>query len=173
MFFELIGTIIAGAAAALLVWAINRALKGRLPNWLVPAAAGAAMLLATISSEYSWYTRTAATLPAGMEIAQTVEEKAFYRPWTYARPYVSRFVAVDYAGARSHPDIEGQRIVDLLFYGRWARMAQVPVLFDCVAGRSADIVDGIEFGENGSITNANWRVLAGDDPILKAACRET
>ena len=115
MFFELIGTIIAGAAAALLVWAINRALKGRLPNWLVPAAAGAAMLLATISSEYSWYKRTAATLPAGMEIAQTVEEKAFYRPWTYARPYVSRFVAVDYAGARSHPDIEGQRIVDLLF----------------------------------------------------------
>ena len=50
MFFELIGTIVAGVAAAPLVWAINRTLKGRLPSWLVPVAAGAAMLAATISS---------------------------------------------------------------------------------------------------------------------------
>jgi hypothetical protein len=35
MLFELIGTIAAGAAAALLVWALNRTLKGRLPKWLL------------------------------------------------------------------------------------------------------------------------------------------
>jgi hypothetical protein len=172
MFFELIGTIIAGAAAALFVWALNRPLKGRLPKWLVPAAAGAAMLFAAISSEYSWYARTLTTLPAGIEVAQTVEEKVFYRPWTYARPYVSRFVAVDYANARSHPDIPDQRIVDLFFYGRWARTAQVPMLFDCASGKSADILDGVEFGENGSVTNAVWRELDAGDPILKVACKE-
>ena len=101
MFFELISTIVAGVAAGLFVWAVNRTLKGRFPKWLVPVAAGAAMLLATISSEYGWYDRTVATMPEGMVVAQTVEERTFYRPWTYMRPFVSRFVAVDLATALS------------------------------------------------------------------------
>ena len=76
MIFELIGTILAGVAAALLFWAINRALKGRLPKWLMPVSAGAAMLLAAISSEYGWYDRTAATMPQGMVVAHAISEPA-------------------------------------------------------------------------------------------------
>lgn len=170
MFFELIGTLVAGAAAALLVWAVNRTLKGRLPNWLVPVAAGAAMLLATISSEYSWFERTKATMPEGMIVAQSVEERAFYRPWTYAKPFVSRFVAVDPVTKRTHPDQPDQRIVDLVFYGRWARTAKVPMLFDCALGKRADVLDGIEFGEKGEVVGADWRSMDDSDPILKAAC---
>lgn len=173
MFFELIGTLMAGAAAALLVWALNRTLKGRLPKWLMPAAAGAAMIVATISSEYGWFARATANLPDGMVVAQTVEETAFYRPWTYAKPFITRFVAVDQISARTHPDQPDQRIVDLVFYGRWTRTAKVPMLFDCKAGRRADIVDGIDFGDNGDVINAQWREVAADDPILKAACAET
>lgn len=172
MFFELIGTIVAGVAAGLMVWALNRALKGRLPKWLIPASAGAAMLLATISSEYGWYGRTAASMPEGMVVAQAVEEQTFYRPWTYARPFVTRFVAVDQASLRMHPDQPDQRIVDLVFYGRWARTAKVPMLFDCARGQRADVVDGIEFGEGGDVLNADWRAVGTDDPVLKAACEE-
>ncbi|MFV2052990.1 hypothetical protein [Aliiroseovarius sp. YM-037] len=172
MFFELIGTIIAGAAAGLIVWAVNRTLKGRLPKWLVPVAAGLAMLAATITNEYSWFDRTKATMPDGMIVAQTVEESAFYRPWTYARPFVSRFVAADPATARTHPEQPDQRIVDLVFYGRWARTAKVPMLFDCADTRIADIVDGIEFGDGGEVLNADWRTVDTDDPILTAACTE-
>lgn len=172
MFFELIGTLVAGVAAALLVWAVNRSLKGRLPKWLMPVAAGGAMLLATISSEYGWYARTQANMPEGMVVAQTIEEKVFYRPWTYAKPYVSRFVAVDQVTQRTHPDQPDQRIVDLVFYGRWARTAKVPVLFDCAGSKRADIIDGVEFGANGEVTNAIWLDVAAGDPILKAACEE-
>lgn len=173
MFFELIGTLAAGAVAALLVWAVNRTLKGRLPKWLMPVAAGAAMLLATISSEYGWYARTQANMPEGLVVAETIEEKVFYRPWTYARPYVSRFVAVDQATMRTHPDQPDQRIVDLVFYGRWARTAKVPVLFDCAAGRRADIIDGVEFGANGEVINVVWLDVPEDDlKIMKAACEE-
>ena len=170
MFFELIGTILAGAAAALVVWAINRTLKGRLPKWLVPAAAGAAMLLAAISSEYGWYGRTTANMPQGMVVAQTVDERAFYRPWTYVQPFVSRFVAVDPASLRTHPDQPDQRIVDLVFYGRWARTASVPMLFDCANAQWADVVDGIEFDTDGSVLDADWRALDPTDPVLKTAC---
>lgn len=172
MFFELIGTVVAGVAAALLVWALNRTLKGRLPKWLIPASAGFAMLLATISSEYSWFSRTQATMPKGMVVAQAIEESAFYRPWTYAKPYVNRFVAVDQATIKRHPEQPGQRIVDLVFYGRWARTAKAPVLFDCPGGKRADVVDGVEFGDNGEALNVTWRSVAEDDPILRAACAE-
>jgi hypothetical protein len=172
MFFELIGTLVAGVAAALLVWAVNRTLKGRLPKWLMPVAAGGAMLLATISSEYGWYARTQANMPEGLVVAETIQEKVLYRPWTYAKPYVSRFVAVDRATMRTHPDHPDQRIVDLIFYGRWARTAKAPVLYDCAGGRRADIVDGVEFGENGEVLNAVWLDVSAVDPILKAACEE-
>ena len=172
MFFELIGTIVAGVSAGLGIWALNRVLRGRLPGWLAPAGAGAAMLIATISSEYGWYDRTQATMPEGMIVAEKISEATFYRPWTYARPFVSRFVALDQASMRTHPDQPGQRIVDLIFYGRWSRTAKVPVLFDCAAGRRADIVDGVEFGPDGEVINAEWRDLPAQDLILQAACRE-
>lgn len=171
MIFELIGTFVAGAAAALLFWAINRTLKGRLPGWMMPVSAGAAMLIATISSEYGWFSRTEASMPEGMIVAQAIEEQVFYRPWTYAKPFVSRFVAVDRATMRTHPKQPDQRIVDLVFYGRWTRTAKVPVLFDCAGGKRADIADGIEFGEDGAVLNAQWVDVPASDPVLKAACK--
>lgn len=170
MFFELIGTIVAGIATALLVWAINRTLKGRLPSWLVPVAAGAAMLLATISSEYSWFNRTQANMPEGFVVAETVEETRFYRPWTYIKPFVSRFIAVDQATARTHPSHPDQRIVDLVIYGRWARTAKIPALFDCALSNRADLVDGVSFGANGEVLNAEWNAMDANAPLLLAAC---
>lgn len=172
MFFELIGTIIAGAATGLVLWALNRALKGRLPGWLIPSGAGLAMILATISSEYGWYERTEAAMPEGMVVAQTIEESAFYRPWTYAAPLVTRFVAVDLASIRTHPAQPGQRILDLVFYGRWTRTALVPALFDCHNARRADIVDGVEFGADGAVVDVRWLQLNSEDPILTAACQK-
>lgn len=172
MFFELIGTIMAGVAMALLVWALNRLLKGRLPSWLIPVSAGLAMLVATISSEYGWFERTKATMPEGMVVAQSVEEQVFYRPWTYAVPYISRFVAVDQAAMRTHPEQPDKRIVDLVFYGRWSRTAKVPVLFDCATARRADIVDGVEFGADGDVLGAEWTQMSKEDPVLRTACEE-
>ena len=170
MFFELIGTLIAGAAAALIIWALNRSLKGRLPGWLMPAGAGAAMLLATITSEYGWYERTRSAMPEGLEVAEAVKERAFYRPWTYLVPFVTRFVAVDMASMRQHPDQPGQRMVDLIFYGRWSRTAKVPVIFDCPGARRAEMAADVAFATDGSVQNALWRDLRPDDPVLKTAC---
>lgn len=172
MFFELIGTILAGVATALLIWALNRLLKGRLPKWLLPAGAGAAMLIATISSEYGWYDRTTRTMPEGMVVAQTVEEAVIYRPWTYAVPFVTRFIAVDQGTMRTHPQQPNQRIVDLVIYGRWSRTAKIPVLFDCGTSQRADIVDGVEFGANGEVLNATWIEVGANDPVLQTACAE-
>ncbi|MEM7488391.1 MAG: hypothetical protein AAF390_04620 [Pseudomonadota bacterium] len=171
MFFELIGTLMAGVAAGLIVWAVNRALKGRLPAWLTPVAAGAAMLAATITSEYGWFARTTAAMPKGLVVAQAVEESTFYRPWTYASPFVSRFVAVDRATIRTHPMKPEQRIVDLVFYGRWVPTRKVPVLFDCDGARRADLTGGVAFGPNGNVQGATWYDMPADNPIVTTACQ--
>lgn len=173
MFFELIGTIVAGVAVALLVWAINRALKGRLPSWLVPVSAGIAMLIATISSEYGWFARTQANMPTGFVVAQTVKDQGLYRPWTLVKPFVSRFVAVDQATMRTNPAHPDQRIVELVFYGRWARTAKVPVLFDCAAHKRADLIDGVDFGTDGEVLNVSWHQMAADESLLLAACHDS
>ncbi|MDF1801480.1 hypothetical protein [Thalassovita sp.] len=170
MFLELIATFVAGFAAAGIMMVINRSTGGRLPKWLTPVAAGAAMIAATISSEYSWYNRTANSLPEGLVIAQTVEGKALYRPWTYAVPYVERFVAVDVGTARRNEAQPGLVLVDLIFFGRWQPVRQLAVLFDCAQNRQTLVPDTAQFDDSGALIDANWGAIPADAPEFLVAC---
>jgi len=170
MFLELIATVFAGVAVAGIVMLINKLIGGLLPRWTLPVGAGLGMIGVTIANEYGWYDRTAATLPDGMEIAQTVENQSFYRPWTYAWPYVERFVAVDVTSLRQNPALPGQRMVDLYFYGRWSPLNTMSVLLDCDGARRASLADGAEFGADGAVTDAAWVTVPADDPVLVTGC---
>ena len=170
MFIELIATFIAGIACAGLAMLLIRVSGRRLPRWITPIAAGAGMLAVTISNEYTWYDRTTASLPDGLEVAMTVDEQSWIRPWTQIWPYTKRFIAVDLGTARSHENQPDQTLVDLYFFGRWSPVNQAPVLFDCAGTRSALLVDGAEFAPDGSLRAAEWQGLAPDDEILTLAC---
>ncbi len=170
MFLELIATVFAGLAVAGVVMLLNKATGSRLPKWIVPVAAGLGMIGTTISNEYGWYGRTTASLPEGLEIAQTVENQSFYRPWTYARPYVDRFVAIDVTSLRENPSLPGQRMLDLYFYGRWAPLNKMSVLLDCEGARRASLADGAEFGADGQVVDASWISVPADDPVLTTGC---
>lgn len=170
MFLELMATIFGGIGAAGVVMLLNRLLGGRLPRWLAPVGAGAAMIATTISMEYSWYGRTVDNLPEGLVVAQAVEQRAFYQPWTYAVPYVNRFVAVDMATMRTHPERPDQRLADLYFFGRWSAVDKLPVATDCDGRRRAMLADGIDFDADGSVAGANWIALSGPDPVLDTIC---
>ena len=172
MFFELIATVVAGVGAAGLVMALNRLSGGRLPRWLMPAAGGLAMLAFTLWSEYNWYDRTSGALPDGVEVFATVEQSGGWRVWTRAWPYVHRFAAIDRASRRSHPDLPGQHLYNVVLYGRWAPVKQVPVLVDCAGGRRADLSPGTAFGADGMPADPAWRSVGADDPLLAAACEE-
>lgn len=170
MIFEFVGTVLAGLAAALLVFAVRRYAPERIPKWAIPVVAGAAMIAATISSEYGWYGRMTDQLPEGVVVAQSVEDSVFYRPWTHIVPMKTRFVAVDQARAKTHPDFPGQRIVNLYFYGRWQPLQTIPVLFDCPGHRSVVIAAGTEFGPDGAVQDPAWQDMRPDDPVFRAAC---
>ena len=165
MFIELIATFVAGFAGAGVMLALAKLTGGRLPRWLIPLGAGAAMIAATVASEYSWFPRTRDSLPGGLVIAQTVEETAFYRPWTYVVPYTSRFVAVDAEATRINTENDALRLADLYFYGRWAPIRAVQMMVDCENGRRADPMEAADRAE------PVWRPVGAGDPIVATVCK--
>ena len=170
MFVELIAAFVAGIAAAGVVMLVNRMLGGRLPRWFAPVAAGVAMIATTITNEYSWFSRTKDSLPDGIVIAQTIENRAFYRPWTYFQPFVERFVAVDVATIRTHPDRPAEKLGDTYFFGRWSPVNKIAVLADCKGNRRAALTDAVSFEAGGAVTGADWIPVPADDPIVSTIC---
>ena len=170
MFIELIATIFAGIACAGVAMLLNFTTGRRLPKWVMPVAAGAGMIGMTISNEYTWFARTAERLPEGVAIATTVQEQSWLRPWTQIWPYTKRFAAVDTATARTNANLPDQRMADIYFFGRWSPVNQAPMLFDCASGRSALLIDGAEFADDGSVADADWQKMPEADPILKLVC---
>lgn len=170
MFVELIGTVFAGIAAAGFVLVLNMLLKGRLPKWFMPVAAALAMIAMTVYLEYTWFSRTNADLPEGLVIAETVEAKAAYKPWTYAYPYVERFMAVDTATIRKHPAAPSHRLVDIYLFGRWSPVSKLPVLADCEQMRRAALTDAISFEDDGTVNGAAWLTPPEGDSMLATIC---
>lgn len=171
MFLELIGTVFAGIAMAGIVLSVNKFLGGRLPKWCAPVSAGLAMIAMTIVSEYSWYDRTKGNLPGTIKVIQSVENKVFYRPWTYAAPYVDRFAAVDYASVQRNSALPDQLLADMYFFGRWAPVSKLPIAVNCATRQRANLVDGARFGENGALEDADWVSVEGADPLLDTLCQ--
>jgi hypothetical protein len=170
MFLELIATFFFGFAAAGVVMILNKALGGRLPRPLIPIAAGAAMIGFTIWNEYNWYPQTLAKLWDGVEVVQETEKSTFYQPWSYLKPYVIRFSAVDLANAKRNEKFPDQAIVDLLLLERWAPTQRVPIAVDCAASMSANLADGMEFDDSGALVGVDWVSLEADDPLLARVC---
>lgn len=165
MLLDFVATVSAGLGLAGLVMIARWLLRGRLPGWLVPAAAGAGMLAFAIWNEYTWFPRTAAALPPGVTVARTVEESALWRPWTYLHPIVTRFSAVDLRTARTNPEAPGQVLATVLLIARWQPRSAVPVLFDCDRARQAPLLGPDPFAEP-----IPWEAVPPDDDVLRAAC---
>ena len=101
---------------------------------------------------------------------EEIESQAFYRPWTYAVPFVDRFSAIDTLSVRTNDNVPDQRLVDLYLFGRWAPVTQLPVAVNCADNSRANLADGAEFAEDGRLINAAWFRPDVEDPIVKATC---
>ncbi len=170
MFLEFIAIIAAGFALAGIALSIDVALRRRLPKWIVPAAAGAGMLLMAIWFEYSWFERTTAAFPDGVEVASTNQTRSWYRPWTYVVPLTNRLIAVDRRFDLHHADAPGQVLTRIILAGRWEPTRQFGAVFDCIGHRRADLLDEVALEDSGRLRNANWIQLSSDDPVLRKAC---
>ena len=166
MFLELIATFFAGIAAAGAVMVLNLVLRGRLPRWLTPVAAGAAMIAFTIWSEYNWGPRTAASLPEGVVVVETIAETITWKPWTYLYPQPTRLVAADKAAAQTKPDQPETLLVDLYLFARWQPASKIPQLLDCANHARADVTDTALADP----TKAIWHDIGPEDPLIRSLC---
>lgn|SRR5690606_7730146 len=170
MLLELIAILAAGFGLAGVALSLNLLLRKRLPKWVIPASAGAGMLLMAVWLEYSWLDRTAGSFPQGVEVASTNQVRSWYRPWTWVVPLTTRLVAIDRRFNREHADMPGQVMAQVLLAGRWEPTRQFSAVFDCSGHRRADLVSDVALNEDGSLRNARWVRLPADDRLLQLAC---
>jgi hypothetical protein len=167
---DFISMIAAAVLAVIFVFIANHLSKKfrghKLPKWVMPTAAGFAMLGYTIYAEYAWFPNIEARLPEGVQIAHRVESKMIYRPWTFAFPLTTRFIALD----RARREDEFAR-ADIVLVARWGRPVQLPVVFNCVTSQRADLIEDASF-EDGELRGGGWRDIDPEDPVLQTACKE-
>ncbi len=170
MLIDFVSIVAAGFGAAGVVLILNHLSGRRLPKWFLPAGVGLSMLGFAIWSEYDWYPRMRAQLPETVTIASAPADRAAWRPWSYVFPLVTRFVAVDKSEAVHSTTQPDMFVASAVVARRWAPWDRVPVAFDCAKGLRADLFEGAELADNGTLKGAEWRPHDPDDVLVRAAC---
>ncbi|WP_349358686.1 hypothetical protein [Stappia sp.] len=169
MIFTLISTFVLGIAVAGILLLLNRATGNRLPKWIAPAAAGLAMLVFTVWTEYNWLERTRAGLPAGLEVVETYQSRNLLQPWTYVVPRTNRFVALDRTTVTANDKDPRFRKASLFLFTRFLPVTELRQIYDCAQNRRIDLVPG-ELVDPTTLPDAAWEPLT-DDPIAQEVCK--
>lgn len=169
MIIDFIGAIATGFCLFGILLLVNRLIGRRFGRWVYPAAVALGMIGYTVWAEYSWPIRTVEGSPQ-MRLASSNEQSVVYRPWTYIWPQVTRLVLVDRSHTLVHPQAEDLVLTQVVFIGRWEPIRVAGMVFDCAASARVDLAEGVVLGEDGTVEGAQWRSLAADDPLLRAAC---
>lgn len=168
MWFNLIAVLVLGVAVAGVTMLAFRAFGRKPPRWILPIAAGVAMMTYTLYNDYSWFSRTAGALPPSVRVAQSYGQPSPLQPWTYLVAPVNRFVAV--GRVVPNPEQPDYRLAEIFVLQRYMPTATVSTLFDCAGGRRADAVDIEGFDEAGEPIGGPWRPLDADDPLRAVVC---
>lgn len=169
MFYELLATVFAGFAGGGIAYLISKLTRGAFPKSLTLAAAAVCMILFSIVNEYNWFPRSVAQLPAEVAVVSTHESSGWYRPWTYVKPYVDRFMAVDTGTMQTNENVPHQRIADVYLMARWRPSTALKIAIDCNAPAQTRL-DRATYAADGTIQSDHWEPLDADDPLTKAVC---
>lgn len=170
MFWSLITAIVAGFAGAGIGLLLRHLSGKRLPIGIIPVAAGITMIVATVATEYGWYENVRATMPDDLVVISEREQQTWYQPWTFVRPWVRGFISFSPGETVETAPGSGILVAQLRVQERWQPQTVIPNLVDCAGGRRAEIQPDTTISENGSATNANWRSVGLEDPIVAAVC---
>ncbi|MDO9525152.1 MAG: hypothetical protein Q7J57_06355 [Gemmobacter sp.] len=170
MTLEFLAALVAGVFGAGVGMILRWLAGARLPRWIVPVMAGVGMIGFTVYSEYNWYPRLQAGLPAGVVIAQPLSAQVALRPWTFVVPLINRAIVVDKRQSLRNPNAPDLVLTRVMFFGRWQTTTDIMSTFDCANNRRVDVTAGISFDDTGNLQGGEWVDLAADDPVLQSAC---
>ncbi|WP_198334876.1 DUF721 domain-containing protein [Psychrobacter namhaensis] len=179
MLFEFIATIAAAfgmAGLALIITHLSKLAGKRAPKWLIPLFAAIGMFAFQIHQEYNWYGQQVSKLPEGVQVVKTAESTEWFRPWSYAKPQILRFIAADVGNATVQINNPNIYLVNLYLFERRRSVQKVPQVIDCSIPARADYVlpekgSQLSIDEHVKQTTA-WRDLATDDPLFTSICTD-
>jgi hypothetical protein len=170
MFWVLLTALVAGVAGAGIGLVLRHLSGKRLPVGVVPVAAGIAMLVATVGTEYGWYPNVLRTMAPDLVVVSEREQRAWYQPWTFVRPWVRGFIGYSPAETVETAEGSGIYVVQLRRQERWQPQIVLPALVDCGRGARAEIQPETTFTEAGAPEGVTWLEVGPEDPILSAVC---
>ncbi|MBD1204344.1 MAG: hypothetical protein O9292_09765 [Rhodobacteraceae bacterium] len=170
MALELIAAFISAIACAGIGMLLRKLSGGRLPKWLVPAAAGAGMIGFAVVMEYGWFGRQAAALPEGVVVVWEDQRPQALRPWTMAVPMTSRFLAMDTRSLAAHPGDPDLILAEVYGFARWQGIEQALLVVDCATDRSVRLTAAMKIDDSGVLTGGEWAPMAEGDTSATVAC---
>lgn len=170
MIWTLIGTLMVGVLAASLTFIGFRLAKREPQRWLLPAAAGLAMLVFHISSDYAWFARTSAAFPEHLRVGETYTKRSVLQPWTLIAAPIERFSAVDTAAIRRNPAAPDLVMTEVHLLQRYYPTVTLAQLYDCGTPRRATVGPDLEVDAEGRPKNADWVAIDPTDAIRQIVC---
>ncbi|MBT1063283.1 hypothetical protein KJY73_06840 [Bowmanella sp. Y26] len=172
MLWEFVATLVAGIGAAGIALMIRKLSKNKTPKWLIPVFAGLGILGFQVQAEYNWYAHQTSLLPDGVKVVRSVDEQAWYRPWSFVWPQTVRFMAVDTKNVATNDNHADWLMIDLYLFERRMAAKRVTQVLSCQAKAMAPFSDKLSAPDAGQGLNRDWVKLASDDPLLALLCRE-
>lgn len=175
MIYEFIATVTAGfgmAGIAMIVRHLTKLMGRQAPKWLIPIFAGIGMLGFQIHQEYHWHEQQIQALPEQVQVIKTIEGTTWYRPWSYLKPQVIRFMAVSNAQTID-PSISGisDRIKRSKIYLFERRISTkiIPQLVNCTHPATTTLTSETKLS-TANFQQLTWHKLATDDALFQAVC---
>ncbi|WP_288998290.1 hypothetical protein [uncultured Psychrobacter sp.] len=180
MLFEFIATMAAAfgmAGLALIITHLSKLAGKRAPKWLVPLFAAIGIFTFQIYQEYNWYSQQVSKLPAGVEVVKTAESRTWFRPWSYVKPQILRFIAADIKNARVQVDNADMHLVTLYLFERRRSVQKIPQVIDCAAPARADYIlpkagSTLSLDEHVQQTST-WHPLTKADSLFIRVCTDS
>lgn len=169
MLYEFIATLTAGlgfAGVALLLGHLLKLGQKKAPKWLIPIFAGIGMLGFQIHQEYHWFAWQSQQLPQTTKILKTITESTWYRPWSYIKPQIVRFSAIDLSKTQTHPTDPNLHLAQIYLFERRMSPQNVLQVINCQKIARADPIPS-----NLLQPEYDWIALDKTDPLITQVCQ--
>ncbi|SUD91765.1 hypothetical protein [Psychrobacter phenylpyruvicus] len=176
MIYEFIATITAGfgmAGIAMIIRHLTKFAGIPTPKWLIPIFAAIGMLGFQIHQEYNWQQQQIDRLPEQVKVIKTVEGQVWYRPWSYLKPQVIRFMAVEVGqplGSDINPTTQDIRHSNIYLFERRMSTKIIPQLVNCQQPAITSLTTKAPLSA-ATFKQLQWQPLTADDEILQVVCQ--
>lgn len=173
MLWELVATVFAGLGAAGIALMLRKISGKKLPRYLVPVFAGLGMLGFQIHGEYNWYSHQVSLLPEGVVVVKAVEEQTSWRPWTFVKPQITRFMAVDVKNSAANSNNNDLVLANLYLFERRQAAINVKLVVHCKEQKRANFTEQLPLPAPGEAAGADFIVIGDNEKMLLSVCAKT